>query len=158
MVSWPWKRRVEVITREQAGDDATAALAMILRYHRRTVTIDEVRQAIFRGEHRPSNALDLVQAAENYRLRGQGVRIDHPSFLQRITLPCIAHMSFGRASLEQPIDGHFAVIDRVTPSGAHLIDPYRGPSDDAYADLVDMWTGVVLVFEEASAAPRAVLR
>jgi hypothetical protein len=48
-----------------------------------------------------------------------------------------------------PIDGHFAVIDRATPSAAHLIDPYRGPCDDAYADLVDMWTGVVLVFEEA---------
>jgi hypothetical protein len=38
---WPWwKKRVEIVLASTAGDDATAALTMILRYHRRSVSIE----------------------------------------------------------------------------------------------------------------------
>ena len=46
---------------------------MILRYHRKPVTFDEVRKAIYKDRTGVPNASDVVEAAERFRLRMRGL-------------------------------------------------------------------------------------
>lgn len=145
-----------------SGDDATAALTMILRYHRRTVTVDEVRKAIHDGRTGVPHAGHVIAAAERFRLRGRGLVIDHPGWLARIPTPNIAHMMSDRGqfprSLDNGLDGYFAVTVSTSPRRIRWIDPYVGQIDDEPAAFVEFASGVFLVFEDAQALPRAKLR
>lgn len=162
MVSWPWKRRVEVVLVEDAGDDATATLAMILRYHRRTIAIADVAEALSVDSGPVRTALDIVHAAEHFRLQTRAVELAHASHFGQIPLPCIAHMSRTLGSLprrhEEYGDCYFALIERVTPSTVHWIDPYEGRVEHFQDDLAAQATGVCLLFGEADPLPGAMLR
>jgi len=57
-----------VVLASSAGDDATAALTMILRYHRKPVTFDEVRKAIDKDGSGVLNESDAVESAERFCL------------------------------------------------------------------------------------------
>lgn len=160
MLAWPWRRRIEVVAVADAGDDATAALTMILRYHGRSVTTSEVREAIYGERTEPPNALDVVRAAEAYRLQGRGVKLDHPSLLLRLSTPNIAHMSWASGafprSADDGYDGYFAVVESVTDRRVRWIHPYQGERFDVdHASFAEIATGIFLEFGEAMALPRA---
>src|SRR5215475_6642238 len=89
---WPWRRRIEVVLASRAGDDATAALTMILRHHRRSVTLDDVRQAIYGGRTGAPNANQVVAAAESFRLHVRGLAVEDPRQLVHVPTPNIAHV------------------------------------------------------------------
>jgi ABC-type bacteriocin/lantibiotic exporter with double-glycine peptidase domain len=156
---WPWRRRVEVVLAASAGDDATAALTMILRYHRKPVTFDEVRQAIYQDRSPPVTALDLVHAAEQFRLRARGLAVADPSSLTRLPTPTIAHVMPGRGTFPRPrdgdVDGYFAVVVAISPQRIRWIDPYTGEIDDEHGEFVQHASGVFLVFDAAEPIPRA---
>lgn len=159
---WPWRRRVEVVLASSAGDDTTAALTMILRYHRRSVTFDEVRQAIYDDRTGPPNGNHVVAAAEHFRLQVRGLGIDRPTLLARIPTPNIAHVMrdpgpFPRR-LDGGLDGSFVVVVSTSPRRIRWIDPYTGQRDREHAAFLEYASGVFLVFEDARALPRAKLR
>jgi ABC-type bacteriocin/lantibiotic exporter with double-glycine peptidase domain len=159
---WPWSRRVEVVLASSAGDDATAALTMILRYHRKAVTFDEVRQAIYGDGTGVPDAGHVVKAAERFRLRARGLALEDPRQLASIPTPNIAHMMpnlgpFPRAR-DEPLDGYFAVVASTSTRRVRWIDPNVGQIDDRPAEFLEFASGVFLVFDEASALPRAQLR
>jgi ABC-type bacteriocin/lantibiotic exporter with double-glycine peptidase domain len=159
---WPWRRRVEVVLASTAGDDTTAALTMILRYHRRSVAFDEVRQAIYEDRTGAPNANHVVAAAEHFRLQVRGLAIDHPTLLARIPTPSIAHVMrdpgpFPRR-LDEGLDGYFAVVVSISPRRVRWIDPYLGEHDHEHAVFLDYASGVFLVFDDGHALPRARLR
>ena len=159
---WPWRRRVEVVLALIAGDDATATLAMILRYHRRSVTLDEVRQAIHGDRTGALNANHVVAAAEQFRLQARGLAADHPTQLGQIPTPSIAHMMQGPGPFprrrDQDRDGYFAVVVSISPRRIRWIDPYSGQRDHEHAVFLEYASGVFLVFDDAQALPRARLR
>jgi len=131
---WPWRRRVEVVLASSAGDDATAALTMILRYHRKPVTLDEVRQAIHKDrkpldveaairmlsqdrsvtleevlratrKDRVPHAGTVVEAADRFDLHARGLAVDDPMVLKSIPTPNIAHMMRVRGQYPRPLEG-----------------------------------------------------
>jgi ABC-type bacteriocin/lantibiotic exporter with double-glycine peptidase domain len=159
---WPWRRRVEVVLASSAGDDATAALTMILRYHRKPVTFDEVRQAIYEAGASVANAWHVVTAAERFRTRARGLGLDDPRQLASLPTPSIAHVMWDRGRFPRPrdqgLDGYFAVLAATSPHRVRWIDPYAGQKDDAPAEFLEVASGTFLVFGEPSALPRARLR
>jgi ABC-type bacteriocin/lantibiotic exporter with double-glycine peptidase domain len=159
---WPWRRRVEVVLASSAEDGTTAALTMILRYHRRSVTLDEVRQAIYGDRTGAPDANQVVAAAEHFRLHVRGLGIDHPTQVARIPTPNIAHMMPDRGpfprALDKSLDGYFVVVVSTSPRRIRWIDPSMGQRDREHAVFVERASGVFLVFDDAHALPRARLR
>jgi ABC-type bacteriocin/lantibiotic exporter with double-glycine peptidase domain len=158
---WPWRRRVEVVLVSSAGDDATAALAMILRYHRKPVTLDEVRQAIHGDRTGAPHAGLVIEAAERFRLRGRGLGLNDPRQLARIPTPSIVHLVSDRGPFPRPLEnlaGYFAVLVSTSPRRVRWIDPYDGEIEDDLAGFLAIASGVVLVFQEFDPLPRAWLR
>jgi len=135
---------------------------MILRYHRKAVTFDEVRQAIYGDGTGRLNAGHVVAAAEHFRLRARGLGAEDPSQLASLPTPSIAHMMPNRGPfprpLDQRLDGYFAVVTSTSLPRVRWIDPNVGQIDDRLVDFLAFASGVFLVFDEASALPRARLR
>jgi ABC-type bacteriocin/lantibiotic exporter with double-glycine peptidase domain len=157
---WPWRRRVEVVLASSAGDDATAALTMILRYHRRPGTFDEVRRAIYE-DRTDASAAHVVKAAERFHLRGRGYGLEDSALLARIPTPCIAHMKPDRGPVPRASDaavyGYFAVVAAISSHRVRWIDPYVGQIDNAPVEFFTLASGTFLVFDKAAsrrAGPR----
>jgi ABC-type bacteriocin/lantibiotic exporter with double-glycine peptidase domain len=154
---WPWRRRVQVVLNSSAGDDATAALAMILRYHRKPATLDEVRQAIY-GDRTGVHAGHVIEAAERFRLRGRGLALDDPRQLAYIPTPSIVHLGAEPGPFPRPLEnleGHFGVMVSILPRRVRWIDPYIGELEDDLAGFLAIASGVFLVFDEVDPLPRA---
>lgn len=149
---------MEVVLAASAGDDATAALTMILRYHRKPVTFGEVRQAIYRDGSATPHAGHVITAAEQFRLRGAGLRVEHAAQLARLAVPAIAHMLVERGPFPRPGlggDGFFAILVEISPRRVRWIDPYAGEIEEDRGDFLAHASGVFLVFEPADPLPRA---
>src|SRR5262249_40019863 len=145
-----------------AGDDATAALTMILRYHRRRVSFDDVRWAIFEDRTGAPSAADVIAAAEHFRLHGRGLMLEDPTLLGRIPTPNIAHLMgdggpFPRR-LNEGLAGYLAVVVATSAHHVRWIAPHVGQIDDPRAAFLEFASGVFLVFDEAPAPPHAKLR
>jgi ABC-type bacteriocin/lantibiotic exporter with double-glycine peptidase domain len=158
---WPRRRRVEVVLASDAGDDATAALAVILRYRGRRVALDEVRGAIYEGRVGPPTAAHLVEAAERYRLRTRGLMVQDPRQIARLPTPNIAHVTWERGTLPRAsagdLEGYFSVVVSVSPHRVRWIHPYSAQRDQELAEFCEYASGIFLVFDEAADLPRAKL-
>jgi ABC-type bacteriocin/lantibiotic exporter with double-glycine peptidase domain len=159
---WPWQRRrlpLLAVTTVDAGDDATAALTMIVQCHYRNVTVEDVRRAVYTDPAtRIPTAFDIVRAAEQFGMRARGVRIDDPAALLHVPTPSIAHLSRARAPFPQPIDGaatFFAVLETVRALYASWIDPDVGRVEATPAAFLEHSTGVFLLLDAGAALPRA---
>jgi ATP-binding cassette subfamily B protein len=154
---WPWRRRIEVVLASSAGDDATAALTMILRYHRNPATFVEVRRAIY-GDRTGANAGHVVEAAERFRLRGRGLAVDDPRQLAHLPMPSIVHLVSEPGPFPRPLEnleGYFGVLVSISPHRVRWIDPYIGEREGDRARFIAIASGVFLVFEPLPPLPRA---
>ena len=153
-----WWRQPEVVLIADAGDDATAALTTILRFHGRSVSIAEVKQVLERDETGCSHAGHVVAAAEHFRLRVQGIFVEDGRCLGEVSTPSIAHMSMTPGSFPRPLgtvdDSYFSVVVAISESRVREIDPYRGQFNWARSDFMSHATGVFLTFDAASPLPR----
>jgi hypothetical protein len=134
---------------------------MILRYHRRSVTPDEVRQVIYGDRTGKPDGNHLLAAAEHFRLRVRGLAIDHPTLLTRIPTPNIAHVMLSPGPFPRPFpppEGYFVVVVSTSPRGIRWIDPHVGQLDREHAVFIERASGVFFVFDDAHALPRAKLR
>jgi ABC-type bacteriocin/lantibiotic exporter with double-glycine peptidase domain len=159
---WRWNKRLDVVLASEAGDDSIAALATIVRFHDRSVTLEQVRQAVHDvgGE---ANAAQIADAAERFSLQTQGFMISHCSRIAQIRTPSIAHMVRVRGDIPrrwQNIDGYFAVVGSISMLFRRVawIDPYSGRTTTSLSEFLHYASGAFLVFEKAQALPRAKLR
>lgn len=147
-------------------DDATACLTMILRYHRRPGSVDDVYRALAEAE--PGwggsgfTALATLRAAEHFGLEMKGLKIGAASHLWQIRRPAILHLRPSGDPALKPADdellgnGSFAVLSHTREAQElHWIDPYVGRRRDSSRSLYERCTGVVLQFTRAQPLPRA---
>jgi ABC-type bacteriocin/lantibiotic exporter with double-glycine peptidase domain len=158
---WRWNKRLEAMLASEAGSDSAAALTMIVRYHRRSVTIHQVRQALDASGPDPT-AHQVIEAAAYFSLRARGLVIDHPRLIDKIPTPNIAHMLSVSGDFSRPEfggAGYFAVVASASARSRRvdLIDPYSGRADVTLSEFFDFSSGIFLVFDEASPPPRAKL-
>jgi ATP-binding cassette subfamily B protein len=112
---------------------------MVLGYHGKQVSLDEVRQAVGVGRG-GSSADSLLRVGQAYGLRGRAVRADIED-LETLPRSAILHWKFN----------HFVVFDRLNGRMVDLVDPALGRRSVSMEEFRRAFTGVVLLFEPTEA-------
>jgi ATP-binding cassette subfamily B protein len=130
------EKRVPFVQQLESADCGAACLAMVLAYHGKCISLDEVRTAT--GVNRGIDALGIVNGGERLGLRGRGVQLEVES-LHHLPQGSILHWGLA----------HFVVLDRITRRGIDIVDPSFGRRRISRDAFRRQFTGVALVFEPA---------
>ncbi|MFY0565275.1 peptidase domain-containing ABC transporter [Archangium lansingense] len=128
-------RRLQEIRQLTVMDCGAACLGMVLGYHGRHVTLEEVRKVT--GVSRDgTTALSLVAAARRFGLRARGVSIDvdRLPFLETGT---ILHWRFN----------HYVVFEGLGSDYVDIVDPAQGRRRVTMEKFRQSFTGVALLLE-----------
>ena len=125
--------RIPYIQQHTAADCGPACLAMVLAYHGRRVRLDAVRESVGAGRDGAS-ALNLIQAARRYNLRGRGVTLELVD-LDYLPPASILHWGFD----------HFVVYEGQNKKYIKLVDPGLGPRRVSREEFGRYFTGVALL-------------
>jgi ATP-binding cassette, subfamily B, bacterial len=140
------RRRIPLIRQMEDADCGAACLAMVLGYFDKHVDLRELRDMI--GSSRDGvTALSIVNAARTYELRPRGVQADLDD-LRHLPRGSILHWEFS----------HFVVFERITRTGAKIIDPAHGRRIISASDLRRSYTGVAVIFEPSDDFDRSSFR
>jgi ABC-type bacteriocin/lantibiotic exporter with double-glycine peptidase domain len=117
------------------ADCGAACLAMVLAYHGKQVSLDELRHMT--GTNRDGvDALAMAQAAQQYGLRSRGVAADLDD-LEHLPPATILHWDFT----------HFVVFERLRRNGVQVMDPALGRRRLSTEVFRRSYTGVAITFE-----------
>jgi len=131
------RKSIPFIQQMQVGDCGAACLAMVLRHHGRDVGMERVRDALGVGRD-GVNALQILQAAQEYGMRGRAVRLELDAL--RILPPAsILHWDMS----------HFVVLERATSRGIWVLDPALGRRFLPSQEVSRHFTGVALELRPA---------
>ncbi|HEX6836703.1 MAG TPA: peptidase domain-containing ABC transporter [Polyangia bacterium] len=129
------RRRIPYIPQLTATECGAACLAMVLAFFGKQVRLEQVRE-VLGAEREGANALDLLNAAHWFGLRGRGVKVqtDEFQFLER---GAILHWEFN----------HFVVFDQFVRDGVRIMDPARGSRRVTLEQFGRSFTGVAILVE-----------
>lgn len=138
----PLRLRRAVVTptvlQMEAAECGAAALAMVLGYYRRFVSLDELRQAC--GVSRDgARASSIVQAARGYGLEARGLQTA-PEGLGELQLPFIVFWS----------SNHFVVVEGRGGGGVHINDPALGRRTVSEREFKEEYSGIALEFKRGA--------
>jgi ABC-type bacteriocin/lantibiotic exporter with double-glycine peptidase domain len=128
-------RRIPEIRQMTVMDCGAACLGMVLGYHGRHVTLEDVRKVT--GVSRDgTTARALLEAARKFGLRARGVSIDLDR-LPYLEPGTILHWSFN----------HYVVFERLGSDFVDVVDPSQGRRRVTLEKFRQCFTGVALELE-----------
>jgi len=130
----PSKKRVPYVAQLEVADCGAACLSMVLAYYGSHVPLERTRTVV--GTNRGTDALSIIRGAEQFGLRGRGVKVDLND-LQHLPTGSILHWGFN----------HFVVLERLHRRAVDIVDPGHGRRRIPLDKFRRQFTGVALVFE-----------
>lgn len=135
MVRKVQRKRVPVVTQMSVTECGLACLAMVLSYHGRQTSMNELRSQSGLGRDGLS-ALSIVKIARNYNMRTRALSLQD-SDLRNLSLPAIVHWEFN----------HFVVVERWSQKGVDVVDPAQGRRHLSHEEFDKSFTGVAITLE-----------
>lgn len=129
------RKQTPLILQMEGVECGAAALASILGYYKKSISLEELRIACDVSRD-GCNAENILKAAKEYGLDCDAYSIELED-LSEIELPCILHWSFN----------HFVILEGITKEGYYLNDPALGYRFVSAQEMDEEFTGVVLTFE-----------
>jgi ATP-binding cassette subfamily B protein len=129
------RRRVPWVEQMAMTDCGAASLAMVLAYHGKQVSLDELRR-MTSTDRDGVDALAVTRAAQWYGLNAQGVVADLDD-LEHLPPATILHWDFT----------HFVVFEGLRRNGVHVVDPSLGRRRLSMETFGRSYTGVAITFE-----------
>lgn len=124
--------RTRTVFQMEATECGAAALAMILSYYGRDMSLGEARTAV--GVSRDgTKAGNIMRAASGYHMEVHGYRKELERLLE-LKPPCIIHWNFN----------HFVVFEGIKNGKVHINDPAVGHRRLTMEELDDGYTGIVI--------------
>ncbi|MFN7097716.1 MAG: cysteine peptidase family C39 domain-containing protein, partial [Gammaproteobacteria bacterium] len=124
-----------LVLQMESVECGAAALAIILAYYKKNISLEELRIACDVSRDGCS-AENMLKAAESYDLDCEAYSIELHE-LEMMTLPCILHWGFN----------HFVVFEGMFDNIYHINDPAYGHRKVSYDEFDKEFTGIVLTFK-----------
>ncbi|RKH54327.1 peptidase domain-containing ABC transporter [Corallococcus llansteffanensis] len=128
-------QRLPEVRQLSLTDCGAACLCMVLAYHGRKMSLDEVRELSGTGRDGVT-ARALLDTGRRLGLRGRAVSIDLDR-LSDLPVGAILHWDFN----------HYVVFEELRRGHVHVVDPAMGRRVVAMESFRQRFTGVVLLFE-----------
>ncbi|MFN0063758.1 MAG: peptidase domain-containing ABC transporter [Myxococcaceae bacterium] len=128
------KARIPFVPQLTGTECGQAALAMVLGFHGKHVSLDDVRAVMSDGRD-GSDVVTLLRAGTHFGLTGRAVLVEMEG-LEFIERGSILFWQFR----------HFVVFDGVAANGVSIVDPARGHQRLALGDFGRSFTGLALMF------------
>ncbi len=125
--------KVKTILQLEALECGAACLAMILSYHKKFVSLEQMRIDCAISKN-GSTAKNLIIAAQKHGLRAQGLKIEPWALQSNVNFPCILHWNFN----------HFVVLTGFKKNSAIIIDPANGPCVVNKKKFSECFTGICI--------------
>jgi ABC-type bacteriocin/lantibiotic exporter with double-glycine peptidase domain len=129
-------RRVPFVAQHPAKSECgLACLAMILAYHQRTVSLNQLSRGVAMVPG-GIDAAELISTAGRWGLDGAGIRVRDSRDLAVVEPPCILHWEAS----------HYVVFEGLAGDQASIVDPRSGRRRIDFATLAKNFSGTALVF------------
>lgn len=135
------RKRVLFIKQRGARGCGPACLAMVLRYHGREASLEEVMGRVAPVPGGGSRAFDLLEAARSYGLRAWGVHLPPPAQFAELGRPSVLHWR----------PSHFVVLEACGPKQVVVVDPAFGRRRFSVEQAQSLFYGTALCFSDDGA-------
>ena len=137
--------RYYCIRQQDMRDCGVACLATISKTYGMDISISRIREVAGTDLH-GTNVNGLVHAAEALGFYTRAVKGSREAFLEKMTLPAIAHVIKDKKYL------HYVVVYKITDKKVVISDPAEGIIKYTIDEFLEIWTGVMVLL-----SPRAKL-
>ncbi|HOZ54409.1 MAG TPA: cysteine peptidase family C39 domain-containing protein, partial [Bacilli bacterium] len=132
--------KYRIVFQDRVTDCGYASLAMILKYYGIKYNENDLKKRLKTNKDGTS-AYNIIMASKYYGLKAEGYKVDINNLYNQ-KMPLIVH------TIKNDLQ-HFIVIYNIdkTNNIITIADPSNGLIKLSITDFLNIWTGIILVFE-----------